>query len=336
MEKFVHLHNHTEYSLLDGANKISDLVAKTKEYGWDAVAITDHGNMYGALQFYTACLVAGIKPIIGCEFYACFDMHKKQGKDDMGHLILLAKNNEGYHNLLKLNSMAYVDGYYYKPRIDYKLLKQYSNGLICLSACLAGHIPQMILQHRYEDAKKFALELNDMFPNGDFYLEIQNHGIPEQKEVMVALKRISEETGIKLVATNDCHYLKKEDALTQDILMCVAMGKTYDDPDRMKFSTNEFYYKNYDEMKEAFVGFEDALKTTLEIADKCDVVIKSKAHAEKKLPEKYCLYPNENFIPVYHAPDGQDNYEFFRKLTYDGLKKRYKELTKEILDRAEY
>ncbi len=336
MEQFVHLHNHTEFSLLDGAAKITELVKETKNRGWKAVAITDHGNMYGALQFYTACLGAGIKPILGCEFYMCEDMSVKQGKQDIGHLILLAKDNDGYKNLLKLNSVAFIDGYYYKPRIDYKMLSKHSKGLICLSGCLAGHLPKLILSHRMEDAKEFALKLKSMFADGDFYLEIQNHGILEEKEVLLGLDKISKETGIKLVATNDCHYIKKEDAEIQDVLMCVQMGKTLDDPDRLKFSTNEFYYKTYEEMQEAFVGYEDALKTTLEIADKCDVIIRRKVHGEMGLEEKYVLPATENFIPKYTPPDGLEPFEYMKKLTYAHLDEKYPNAGKEVLDRIEY
>ncbi|MBO7527921.1 MAG: DNA polymerase III subunit alpha [Clostridia bacterium] len=336
MKPFVHLHLHTEYSLLDGATKIDQLVAETVNRGWKAVAITDHGNMYGALKLYSECLKAGIKPIIGCEFYIAHDRFNKSGKPDIGHIILLAKNNDGYQNLLKLSGIAAKEGYYYKPRIDYKCLAEHSKGLICLSACLAGHIPQLILEERYEDAKQLALKMRDMFDEGDFYLEIQNHGIPEQLKVLNALDKMSKETGIKLVATNDCHYLHKEDAEAQDILMCLQMQKTIDDPNRLKFDTEEFYYKTYDEMLEALPGYEDALDITNEIADKCDVVIRSKGHGEiNGVDKKYVLPASENHIPVYHAPDGMDNYEFLRKITYDGLKQKYGEITQEIKDRAE-
>ena len=258
MEKFVHLHNHTEYSLLDGAARIKKLVEITKERGWDAVAITDHGNMYGALQFYTTCLSNGIKPIIGTEFYVCEDLENKVSKQKVYHQILLAKNDVGYKNLLKLNSIAFKYGYYYKPRIDFKTLEKHHEGLICLSACLAGKIPQDILAGQFEQAEKDALWFKNLFGD-DFYLEVQNHGIPEQKEVNNFLRTLSNKHNIKLVATNDCHYLYKEDAEMQDVLMCVQMGKKIDDPDRLKFDTDEFYYKTYEEMKEALVGFEDAL-----------------------------------------------------------------------------
>ena len=337
MKPFVHLHLHTEYSLLDGATKIEDVIDEAVKRGYKAVAVTDHGNMYGALKLYEGCLKAGIKPIIGCEFYICHDRFNKTGKGDIGHIVLLAKNNEGYQNLLKLSGIAAKEGYYYKPRIDYKALKEHSNGLICLSACLAGHIPQLILEDKYEEAKKFALELSSYFADGDFYLEIQNHGIPEQIKVLNALDKMSKETGIELVATNDVHYLKKEDAEIQDVLLCVQMQKTIDDPTRMKFSTQEFYYKTYEEMLEALPGYERALDITNEIADKCDVVIRNKAHGDiRGIDSKYVLPANENFIPYYQAPDGKDNYQFLREMTYDGLKKKYGEpLTQEIIDRAE-
>ncbi len=337
MKPYVHLHLHTEFSLLDGATKIDDLIEEAVARGYKAVAITDHGNMYGALKLYEGCLKAGIKPIIGCEFYICHDRFNKTGKGDIGHIVLLAKNNQGYQNLLKLSGIASKEGYYYKPRIDYKALKEHAEGIICLSACLAGHIPQLILEDKYEEAKQFALELNSYFEKGDFYLEIQNHGIPEQIKVLNALDKMSKETGIELVATNDVHYLKKEDSEIQDVLMCVQMQKTIDDPTRMKFSTQEFYYKTYEEMLEALPGYERALDITNEIADKCDVVIRNKAHESiRGIDPKYVLPANENFIPFYQAPNGKDNYEFLREMTYDGLKQKYGEpLTQEIIDRAE-
>ena len=336
MEKFVHLHVHTEFSLLDGCAKIKNLVALVKERGWPAVAMTDHGNMYGTLQFYKECLDNGVKPIIGTEFYICEDLNQKGGKPNNGHLVLLAKNDIGYKNLVKLNAIAFVDGYYYKPRIDYKTLEKYSEGLICLSACIAGHIPQLILQRRYEDADKLALKMKNMFAEGDFYLEVQNHGLAEQKEVNAYLSEMSKKLDIKLVATNDVHYISREDAEMQDVLMCVQMGKRIDDPDRLKFDSDEFYLKTYEEMLIALPDYEEALKNTLEIADKCDVVIRSKAHEEiKGIDKKYVLPATENFIPYYHAPDGMSNFEYLKKMTYDGLNKKYKVVTQELIDRAE-
>jgi len=335
-KEFVHLHVHTEYSLLDGATKIGELVKETVNRGWKAVAITDHGNMYGVMKLYEACLRANIKPIVGCEFYICHDRFNKIGKADMGHIVLIAKNNEGYKNLLKLSGIASKEGYYYKPRIDYEVLKQHSEGVICLSACLAGHIPQLILQGQYEKAKQMALEMRDMFAPGDFYLEIQNHGIKDQLVVLQALDKMSKETGIKLVATNDVHYLNKEDAEVQDILMCIQMQKTVDDPNRLKFDTDEFYYKTYEEMLEALPGFEEALDVTNEIADKCDVIIRCKAHGEiPGVDKKYVLPATENYIPFFQAPDGMDNYEYLRKMTYEGLEKKYGEITDAIRERAE-
>ncbi len=334
-ENFVHLHVHTEFSLLDGAAKIKKLVEISAERGNKAVAITDHGNMYGTLQFYTECLTHGIKPILGSEFYVCENYKIKNGKPNLHHLILLAKNDAGYKNLLKLSSISYVDGFYYKPRIDYDLLEKYSEGVICLSACLAGSIPQYILSNRLEDAEKLAVRLKNIFKD-DFYLEIQNHGIEEQKIVMVELAKMSKKLGIKLVATNDVHYINKEDAEMQDILMCVQMGKQIDDPDRLKFSTDEFYLKTYEEMKLAFQGYEEALETTLEIADKCDVVIKSKLHGEiPGLDEKYVLPASKNYIPPYTPENGQTCFEFLKDMTYKGLYKKYKNVTPEILQRAE-
>lgn len=340
MKDFVHLHLHTEYSLLDGLARIEKLVDIVKERGWKAVAITDHGNMYGALKFFEACVCKGIKPIIGQEFYCTHDMKSRSNRDDMAHLILIAKNNTGYQNLLKLSSFAFLEGFYFKPRIDYKLLEQYSEGLICLSACLAGHIPQFILKRQYDEADRLALKLKSIFGD-DFYLEIQDHGIPEQKEVLVKLNEMSQRLDIKLVATNDVHYLNKEDAELQDVLMCVQMGKTYDDPERMKFSTNEFYLKTYEEMLEALPGFEEALDRTIEIAEKCNVSIKTKSLREAaeggnpNIPEEDKLGASENFIPLYIPDTGEDAYEFLKRLSYEGLERNYKEITKELEERME-
>ena len=334
MKEFVHLHLHTEYSLLDGLSRISKLIDITKERGWKAVAITDHGNMYGVIKMYEKCVIEGIKPIIGCEFYICHDRFNKTSREETGHLILIAKNNTGYQNLLKLNSIAYIDGFYYKPRIDYKVLEEYSEGLICLSACLAGHIPQLILQRRFDEAEEKALWFKRVF--GEDFLEIQNHNIPEEKEVMLHLAEMSKKLNIKLVATNDVHYLYKEDAELQDVLMCVQMRKTVDDPDRMKFQTNEFYYKTYEEMEEAFVGFEEALQTPFEIADKCDVVIKTKSLGEKfDVDERYKLPSNQNFIPKYLPDTGETAFEFLKRISYEGLYRLYPNVTQELIDRLE-
>lgn len=336
MGDFVHLHVHTEFSLLDGIARINKLVDITKERGYSAVAITDHGNMYGTLQFFEECIKAGIKPIIGCEFYICHDLHKKQGKDDIGHIILLAKNNKGYHNLMKLNEIAFCDGFYYKPRIDYETLAQHSEGVICLSACLAGHIPSLIMQRRFDEADALALKLKGMFAEGDFYLEIQNHNIPEQKIVNQYLAEMSKKFNIKMVATNDVHYLYKEDAEMQDVLMCVQMGKYLDDTDRLKFSTDEFYLKTYEEMMDAMQGFEEAVANTVEIAEKCEVVIQTKSLGEiPSVDAKYKLPASKNYIPVYTTSTGEEPYEFLRRISYEGLHKNYKEVTQDLIDRLE-
>ena len=337
MKEFVHLHVHTEFSLLDGLARIDKLVDIVKERGWKSIAITDHGNMHGVIKFFEACVQKGIKPIIGEEFYICHDMKSRTNREDTGHLILIAKNNTGYQNLLKLSSYAYLDGMYYKPRIDYKLLEQHSEGLICLSACLAGHIPQLILKRQYDEAEKLALWHKNLFGE-DFYFEIQDHKIPEEREVIIKLTEMSEKLGIPLVATNDVHYLNKEDSELQDVLMCVQMGKTFDDPDRMKFDTDEFYLKTYEEMEEALPGYTEALDRTLEIADKCEVHIRTKSlreAAEKNpnVPIEDQLGATENHIPKYIPSTGETPYEFLSRMAWEGLRRNYKTVPKEYEDR---
>lgn len=335
MKEFVHLHVHTEYSLLDGLARIKKLVKMTKERGWRAVAMTDHGNMFGTIKMYEACIEAGIKPIIGCEFYICQDHLNKTGREDTGHLILIAKNNTGYHNLLKLISIAHVEGMYYKPRIDYKLLEKYHEGIICLSACLAGHLQKFILQRRFDEARELAIWFKNLFGD-DFYIEIQNHNLPEDKEVILGQTKLAKELGIKLVATNDVHYLNREDSELQDTLMCVAMHKFVDETDRLKFATDEFYYKTYEEMLEALPGFEEALENTLEIADKCDVIIQTKSMFENsKIDRKYGLPSGQNYIPNYIPETGESSYEYLRRMAYEGLKKLYPNITQNLLDRME-
>ncbi len=336
MKNFVHLHVHTEYSLLDGCARIKKLVQVIKERGEKAVAITDHGTMAGALQFFAECYKNGIKPIIGCEFYIAHDRLYKQGKPDNGHLILLAKNNEGYQNLLKLNAIACKEGFYYKPRIDYEVLAKHSKGLICLSACLAGHIPSLLLNRRFDEAYELGLKLKNMFDEGDFYIELQNHGLPEQLEILEPLNELAKKLGVKTVATNDAHYINREDAEMQDILMCIQMGKFIDDTDRLRFSTNEFYVKTREEMEQAFKAYPEALETTNEIADKCFVTIKAKSHKDiASLPPNCTLRDNENFIPKYEV-ENMSTFDFLKKLCYDGLKERYPVVTPEIQARADY
>lgn len=336
MKNFVHLHVHTEYSLLDGVARIKKLVEVVKERGEKAVAMTDHGNMAGALAFYAECYRNGIKPIIGCEFYITHDRLLKQGKADAAHLVLIAKNNKGYENLLKLNAIACKEGFYYKPRIDYEVLQNHSEGLICLSACLAGHIPQLLLQRRFDEAEKLAIRLRDMFAPGDFYIELQNHMLPEQLEILEPLNNLAKKIGVKTVATNDAHYINREDSVLQDVLMCVQMGKFVDDPNRLKFQNDEFYVKTREEMEEVLGAYPEALDATIEIADKCEVKIKAKSHKEvPNLPEGCTLRDNENFIPLYVPADGSSTYDFLKKLCYDGLHKKYKVITPEIQKRVE-
>ena len=337
MKEFVHLHVHTEFSLLDGLARINKLVDIVQERGWKAIAITDHGNMHGVIKFFEACVAKGIKPIIGEEFYICNDMKSRTGRENTGHLILIAKNNIGYQNLMKLSSYAYLDGMYYKPRIDYELLKQHSEGLICLSACIAGHIPQLILKRQYDEAEKLALWHKELFGE-DFYFEIQDHGIPEERESLLKLTEMGEKLGIKLVATNDVHYLYKEDSELQDVLMCVQMGKTIDDPNRMKFDTNEFYLKTYEEMEEALPGYQEALDRTIEIANKCEVHIKTKSLREmgeknKLIPVEDQLGATENHIPKYIPSTGETPYEFLSRMAWEGLRRNYKVIPKEYEDR---
>ena len=320
MEQFVHLHLHTEYSLLDGAVRIDSLFDRCKELNMPAVAITDHGNMYAAYQFCKKAKEAKVHPVIGCEFYIVEDKDFKTGKvnGDFNHLILLARNNAGYKSLVKLNSIAFVDGFYYKPRIDFKTLSMHSEGLICLSACLAGELPRLIMANRPDDARKLAQKYKDLF--GEYYyLELQDHRIAEQKLVNAELIKISKELDIPLVATNDVHYLKREDSEVQDVLMCIQMQKTLDDKNRLKFSSDEFYLKSGDEMRDLFGYVPEALENTLKIAEMCDVDIEK-----------------ENLIPNYVPDNGQTPYDFLRFLMEEGLKKRYDTVTDDIKERAEY
>jgi len=327
MKDFVHLHLHTEYSLLDGACKIDNLIEHCKTNGIDTVCITDHGNMYGTLQLAEKAAVAGLKYIIGCEFYVTEDMNDKTSQS-AEHLILLAKNRRGYINLVQLDSMAFVDGFYYKPKIDYKVLKEHSEGVICLSACLAGGIPRRLLAGDYDGAKNLALYLKEIFKE-DFYIEIQDHGIDEERRVLPHLVSLANDIGVELVATNDVHYLSKSDAEMQDVLMCIQMKKQLDDPKRMKFATDEFYFKTGDEMAALFPNLPKAISNTRAIADK---VTEPAFNLNKKgYPEK-----DNTLIPTYTPEDGSTAEEYLRKLTAEGLKTRYGTPTEKELSRAEY
>lgn len=329
MTDFVHLHLHTEYSLLDGAVKVDDLVRHCKENNIDTVAVTDHGNMYASLKFSEKCKKNKIKAIVGCEFYVVDDYreHIDQRAD---HLILLAKNKAGYVNLVQLDSLAFVDGYYYRPRIDYTVLKEHTNGVICLSACLAGRIPRLLLAGEYEKAKAFALDMKAAFGE-DFYIEIQDHGIPEQKQILPLLVRLARETDIGLVATNDVHYLHKEDWEMQDVLMCIQTKRTLDDPSRMKMQTHEFYMKSGDEMAALFPNLPEAISNTRVIANKV-----SDIDTPFNLKDDGSPIYDKTLIPLYTADDGTPSPEFLRRLTMEGLPKRYDPLTEEIKQRAEY
>ena len=324
MPEFVHLHIHSEFSLLDGANRIKDLPVRAKELGMNAIAITDHGVMYGAIDFYKACKKEGIKPIIGCEVYvAPRSRHQKEPNIDnkYNHLILLAKDNQGYKNLSKLVSIGFTEGYYYKPRIDLEVLEQYSEGLICLSACLAGSVNQALLNGQTEKAEEIALWHKRVFGE-DYYIEIQNNGLQEQVLANQKLVQLARKLDIPLVATNDAHYLKRKDAYNHEILLCIQTGKRMSDEDRMRFETDELYVKSPKEMADYFAAFPDAIENTVKIADKCNV----------EFEFGHTILPNYDVPSEFHT-----HYDFLEKLCFDGLKERYGEnQSEEIIKRAEY
>ena len=322
-KQFVHLHVHTEYSLLDGACRIDRMFDRLKELGQTAIAITDHGVMYGCVDFYKAAKKAGVKPIIGCEVYVAtrsrFD--KVNRIDGSNHLVLLCKNETGYKNLIKLVSAGFIEGFYSKPRVDKELLEQHHEGLVCLSACLAGEIPQALLAGDYEKAKAAALYFNDLFGQGNFYIEIQDHGIDAQQQILPLLIRLAWETGIPLVATNDAHYLRKEDSKMQSILICIQTGKTVQDADKLEFETDEFYLKSTEEMYDLFSIAPDACENTVKIAEMCN----------------FDFEFGVTKLPYFEAPDGMDNQVYFEKLCREGLVRRYGDgVTDEMRERLEY
>ncbi|WP_312046724.1 DNA polymerase III subunit alpha [Anaerotignum sp.] len=319
---FVHLHVHTEYSLLDGSAKIKELVQRSKELGMDSIAITDHGAMYGAVEFYKAALEAGIKPIIGCEVYVAPESRLMKDAKNSGsyHLVLLAENNEGYQNLIKLVSYGFIDGFYYKPRIDKELLRKHHKGLIASSACLAGEVARNIINVSYEKAKEAALEYLDIFGEGNFYLVLQDHGIREQKQVNMALVRMSEETGIPLIATNDSHYIYKEDADPHDILLCIQTAKTILDEDRMRYEGGQFYVKSPEEMYDLFSYVPQALENTAKIAERCNV---SFQFHELKLPQ-------------FDVPQAKTANQYLREVCQAGFQEKYPEGKAEWKERLEY
>ena len=310
---FTPLHVHTEYSLLDGSAKIKELVARAKELGMDSLAITDHGVMYGVIDFYTACMDAGIKPVIGCEVYVApgsrFDREPGAGDERYYHLVLLAGNNTGYHNLMKIVSKGFTEGYYYRPRIDLEILKQYHEGIIALSACLAGEVARNLSRDMYEEACRAALAYRDIFGEGNFFLEMQDHGIPAQKKVNSYLMKMSDELGIPLVATNDSHYINAEDWEAHDILLCLQTGKKLSDENRLRYEGGQYYLKSEEEMRALFPFAPDAVKNTHEIAMRCNVEIKM----------------HESHLPHFEVPEGYDSWSYLNKLCGEGLKKRYPE-----------
>lgn len=322
MSGFTHLHVHTEYSLLDGACRIKPLVARAKELGCDALAITDHGAMYGVVEFYKECKAQGIKPIIGCEVYvAPRSMTDKEGRadKDYAHLILLVQNAQGYQNLIRLVSEGFTRGFYYKPRIDYDLLSRFSEGLICTSACIGGDIPQLLLGGDWDGAEALAKRLSAMFP-GRFYIELQDHGLAPQHTVNPLLIKLARKLDIPLICTNDAHYINREDAAAHDILLCIQTGKTLADPDRMRFETQEFYLKSPEEMQQLFSYVPDALENTCKIAQSCN----------------YDFIFGQLKLPYYQLPDGLTAPQYMRKIAQEGLRRRYPSPTKEVLDRFEY
>ena len=283
---FTHLHVHTEYSLLDGSNKIQEYVNRVRELGMDSAAITDHGVMYGVIDFYRAARAAGINPILGCEVYVApgsrFDREIGSGDDRYYHLVLLAENNQGYANLMKIVSKSFVEGFYYKPRVDLQLLEKYHEGLIALSACLAGEVARFLTRGMYEDAKAAALRYQDIFGKGNFFLELQDHGIDKQQIVNQQLLRMSKETGIELVATNDVHYTYEEDAEPHDILLCIQTGKKVSDKDRMRYEGGQYYLKSEEEMQKVFPYAREAMDNTHKVAERCNVEI---VFGEQKVPK---------------------------------------------------
>ncbi len=321
---FAHLHVHTEYSLLDGSNKIKEYVARVTELGMTAAAITDHGVMYGVIDFYRAAREAGINPVIGCEVYVApgsrFDRERSEGEERYYHLVLLAENNTGYHNLMKIVSKGFVDGYYYKPRVDREVLKQYHEGLIALSACLAGEIPRLLLRGSYEEAKQAALEHQEIFGPGNYFLELQDHGIPEQRTVNQQLLRLSQDTGIELVATNDVHYTYEDDVEAHDILLCIQTGKKLSDENRMRYEGGQYFVKSEQQMRGLFPYAQEALDNTARIADRCQVEIE---FGVRKLPR-------------YDVPDGKTSWEYLQELCHEGLVRRYPDRYQELTEQLDY
>ncbi|MBR1560396.1 MAG: DNA polymerase III subunit alpha, partial [Clostridia bacterium] len=318
---FAHLHLHTEYSLLDGACRIKPLVERLKALGMRSCAVTDHGVMYGVVDFYRACKDAGIHPVIGCEVYVCPDMDNKTSLTrDYSHLILLCENETGYRNLSRMVSEAFIRGYYYRPRVDYKLLKEHAEGLIALSACLSGDLPKLLLDNREDEAREMAARYIDIFGKDNFYIELQNHDLPEQRQVLPRLVKLARDMDIPMVCTNDCHYLDREDADAQEVLMCIQTGKTLSDENRMRMNTDQLYVKSEAEMRQAFPNFPDAIERTEEIAQRCRVDFDfSTTH-----------------LPAFPLPAGKTDKGYLRELCENGLMRKYGPDRQDARDRMEY
>jgi len=306
---FVHLHSHTQYSLLDGASLLTELIGLAQAYKMPALAITDHGNMFGAIEFYQLCRKSGIKPIIGCEVYIApdsrFDKTSHGIQEAAYHLILLAKDQEGYHNLMKLVSIGYQEGFYYKPRVDKEVLAKHSKGLICLTACLKGEIPHLLLSNQSEQAYKVAGQFIDIFGKEDFYIEMQDHNLSEQKQINPSLIKLAGDLGLGLVATNDFHYLQRAHASAHEALLCIGTQTTLDDPNHMRFSTEEFYFKTAEEMSSLFTDVPEAITNTIKIAERCNLELDLKSI----------------HLPHFTPPEGKTREGFLKELVEEGLKK---------------
>ncbi|MCI5943564.1 MAG: DNA polymerase III subunit alpha [Eubacterium sp.] len=322
---FTHLHVHTEYSLLDGSSKIKELLPRAKELGMDSLAITDHGVMYGVIDFYKKAKEVGIKPILGCEVYVApgsrFDREQSRGEDRYYHLVLLAENNQGYQNLMKIVTRGFTEGYYYRPRVDYEVLEKYHEGLIALSACLAGEIPNKILKDDLEGAKAAALRMRELFGEDNFFLELQDHGIRQQTMVNTVILNMSKELGIPLVVTNDVHYINEDDAVPHDLLLCIQTGKLVTDTDRMRYEGGQFFLKSEEEMRRLFPYASEALDNTHKIAERCNVEI---VFGEQK-------------VPKFDVPEGYDAFSYLKMLCEKGLRKRYGDNpSEELRERMNY
>ena len=323
---FIHLHNHSDYSILDGAITVEKLISKTAEMGMPGVAITDHGNMFGAIDFYQKAKQKGIKPIIGQEFYVApkSRLDKDHSKDESNssfHLLLLARNLTGYKNLMKLSSVGYIDGFYYKPRIDMEILEKHSAGLICSTACIKGKVPALIIRDKTEEAHNLAGKFKEIFGSENFYLELQDHGIPEQKKANAGLINISKSLDIPLIATNDCHYPEKKDAHFHEILLCIQTGKTMEDKKRMRFSSDQFYFKSPQEMHALFSDYPEALTNTIDVLDKIDLE----------------LSLGNSILPNFEVPEGYNLDSYLKELVYKGAVERFgKDIPDEVKKRIDY